>query len=94
VDVSLTVRDTCRLRIFVNRMLRRISEPKREEVTGSRKMHNEELRNLCSSPNITRMTKSIRVLASAVHILKIGKNYQVNELGRACSTHGREEKFM
>jgi hypothetical protein len=42
-----------RLRVFVNRVLRRIFEPKRDEVTGSlRKLHNEELHNLYSSSNI------------------------------------------
>jgi hypothetical protein len=73
MDVSLTLRDKCRLRVFMNRMLRRISELMREEVTDSQKMHNEELCNFCPSPNITKMIRSIRVLASAIHILKIGK---------------------
>jgi hypothetical protein len=41
------------------RELRRISGPKRDDVTGDwRKLHNEELHNLYSSPNITRMIKS------------------------------------
>jgi hypothetical protein len=44
------------LREFENRMLRRILGPKRDEVTGGwRKLHNEELYNLYSSPNITKM---------------------------------------
>ena len=50
---SLTVREKCRLRVFENRVLRRIFGPKRSEVTGEwRKLHNEELNDLYSSPNI------------------------------------------
>jgi hypothetical protein len=49
------------LRVFENRVLRRIFDPKRDEVTGDwRKLHNEELHNLYSSPNIIRMIKSRR----------------------------------
>jgi hypothetical protein len=45
--------------MFENRVLRRISGPKRGEMTGDwEKLHNEELRNLCSSPSIIRMIKS------------------------------------
>jgi hypothetical protein len=45
--------------VFENRVLRRIFGPKRDEVTGEwRKLHNEELHNLYSSPNIIRMMKS------------------------------------
>jgi hypothetical protein len=45
--------------VFENRVLRRIFGPKREEVTGDwRKLHNEELHNLYSSPNIIRIIKS------------------------------------
>ena len=52
---SLTLREERRLRVFENRVLRRIFGPKREEVTGKwRKLHNEELNNLYSSPNIVR----------------------------------------
>jgi hypothetical protein len=47
-----------RLRMFENRMLRRIFGPKRDEVTGGwRKLHNEELHNLYSSPSIIRIIK-------------------------------------
>jgi hypothetical protein len=44
--------------VFENRVLRRILEPKGEEMTGGwRKLHNEELHNLYSSPNIIRVVK-------------------------------------
>jgi hypothetical protein len=51
-----------RLRVSENRMLRRILRPKRDEVMGGwRKMHNEDLHNLYSSPSIIRMIKSRRM---------------------------------
>jgi hypothetical protein len=59
---SLTLREEHRLRVFENRVLRRIFGSKRDEVTGgSRKLHNEELHNLYNSPSIIRMIKSRRM---------------------------------
>jgi hypothetical protein len=59
---SLRVREEHRLRVFENRALRRIFEPKRDEVTGGwRKLHNEELHNLYSSPSIIGKIKSRRM---------------------------------
>jgi hypothetical protein len=59
---SLTLREEHRLRVFENRVLRRIFGPKRDEVTGEwRKLHNEELRDLYSSPSIIRIIKSRRI---------------------------------
>jgi hypothetical protein len=59
---SLTLREECRLRLFENRVWRRIFGSKRDEVTGEwRKLHNEELHNLYSSPNIERVIKSRRM---------------------------------
>jgi hypothetical protein len=48
--------------VFENRVLRRIFGPKRDDVTGEwRKLHNEELHNLYSSPNIIRIIKARRI---------------------------------
>jgi hypothetical protein len=59
---SLTLRKEHRLRMSENRVLRRIFGPKSDEVTGEwKKLHNEELNNLYSSPNIVRVTKSRRM---------------------------------
>ena len=58
---SLTLREERRLRIYENRVLRRIFGPKRGEVTGEwRKLHNKELNDLYS-PNIVRVIKSRRM---------------------------------
>jgi len=55
---SLSLREECRLRMFEKRVLRRIFGPKRDEVTGEwRKLHNKELNDLYSSPNIVQVIK-------------------------------------
>jgi hypothetical protein len=55
---SFTLREERRLRVFDNRMLRRIFRPKRDEVTGEwRKLHNEELNDLYCSLNIVQVIK-------------------------------------
>jgi len=59
---SLTLREGTRLRVFENRVLRRIFGYKRGEVTRDwRKLHNEDLSDLHSSPNIIRVTNSRRM---------------------------------
>jgi hypothetical protein len=58
--------------MFENRVLRRIFGPRRDEVTGEwRKLHNEELRDLYSSPSIIRIIKSRR-MRSAEHVARMG----------------------
>jgi hypothetical protein len=58
----LKLREEHRFRMFENRVFRRMFGPKRDEVTGNwRKLHNEELHNLYSTPNIIRMIKSRRM---------------------------------
>jgi hypothetical protein len=59
--------------VFENRVLRRIFGPKRDEVTGERrKLRNEELNNLYSSPNIVRVTKS-RKMRWAGYVARMGE---------------------
>jgi hypothetical protein len=69
----LTLREEHRLRVFENRVLRRIFSPKRDEVTGEwRKLHNEELYYLYSSPNIIKTIKSRR-MRWAGHVARMGE---------------------
>jgi len=59
---SLTLREERRQRVFENRVLKRIFGPSRDEVRREcRKLHNEELNDLYSSPNIVRVIKSRRM---------------------------------
>jgi hypothetical protein len=70
---SLKLREECRLRVFENRVLRRIFGPKKVEVTGEwRKLHNKELYALYSSLNIIRVIKS-RKLRWAGHVASMGE---------------------
>jgi hypothetical protein len=55
---SLTLREEHRLRVFENRVLRRIFGPEREEDRSRRKLHNDEFHSLYSSPDIVRVIKS------------------------------------
>jgi hypothetical protein len=60
--------------VFENRVLRRIFGPKRDNVTGEwRKLHNEELHDLYSSPNIIRIMKARR-MRWAGHVARMGEN--------------------
>jgi hypothetical protein len=69
-----TLREEHRLRVFENRVLRRIFGPKRDEVTGGwRQLHNEKLHNLYSSPSIIIMIKSRR-MSWAGYVTQMGKS--------------------
>jgi hypothetical protein len=71
--LSLTLRKKHRLRVFENRVLRRIFGPKRDEVTGEwKKLHKNELHDLYSSPSIIRIIKSRR-MRWAGHVAQIGE---------------------
>jgi hypothetical protein len=73
----LTLRDEHRLRVFENRILRRIFVPKRDEVKGEwRKLHSEELHNLYSSPDIIRQVKSRR-MRWAGHVARMREERKV-----------------
>jgi hypothetical protein len=69
---SLILRKEHRLRLFENRVLRRIFGPKREEDGSWRKLHNDELHSLYSSRNIVRVITSRR-LRWAGHIARMGE---------------------
>jgi hypothetical protein len=70
---SLTLREEHRLRVFENRVLRRIFGPRRDEVAGRwRKLHNEELSDLYSSPSTIRIIKSKR-MRMAGHVARMGE---------------------
>jgi len=74
---SLTLREERRLRVFENRVLRRIFGPKRDEVTGEwRKLHNEELSDLYCSPNIIRVIKTSS-MRWAGHVARLGMSGSV-----------------
>ena len=66
--------------MFENRVLRRIFGPKRNGVTGEwRKLHNEELNDLYSSPNIVRVIKSRR-MRWAGHVARMGEGRGVHKV--------------
>jgi hypothetical protein len=90
---SLTLREEHRLRVFENRVLRRMFGPTREEVTGEwRKLYNEELHILYSSSNIIRPIKSRRMRWAGyaaligeerkVYVGLVGKSGRKGPLGR------------
>jgi hypothetical protein len=75
---SLTLREERRLKVFENRVLRRAFGPKRNEVTGEwKKLHNEELNDLYSLPNIVPVVK-LRQMRWAGHVARMGKDRGVH----------------
>jgi len=70
---SLTLREERKLRVFANMVLRRIFGLRRDEVTWEwRRLHNEKLNDLYSSPNIVRVIKSRR-MRWAEHVARMGE---------------------
>jgi hypothetical protein len=79
---SLTVREEYKLRVFENSELRRIFGPKRYGVTGGwRKLYDDGLLNLYSSPSIIRIIKS-RIMKWAGHVAPKGRKERVQVIGR------------
>jgi hypothetical protein len=75
--LSVTLREEHRLRVFENRVVRGIFGPKRDEVTGEwRKLHNMELHNLYSSPDIIRQIKS-KQMGWAGHVTCMGEEIKI-----------------
>jgi hypothetical protein len=77
---SLTLREEHRLEVFEKRVLRKVFGPKRDEVTREwRKLHNEELHDLHSSPSIIRIMKARR-MRWAGHVARMGEKRNVYRL--------------
>jgi hypothetical protein len=90
---SLTLREEHRVRVFENKVLKRILGQKRNEVTGGwRKLHNEELHNLYSFPSVIRMIRSRRMRCEVdvarmgekmnAYMILVGKPEEKRPLGR------------
>ena len=78
--VTTRQREERRLRVFENRVLMRVSEPKRDEVTGElRKLHNYKLSDLYSLPNIVQVVKSRR-MRWAGHVACVGEGRGVHRV--------------
>jgi hypothetical protein len=76
----LTAREEHKLRVFENRVLRRVFGPKRDGVTGGwRKLHNEEIHNLYSSPSIIKIIKS-RTMRWMGHVARMGEKRNLYRL--------------
>jgi hypothetical protein len=76
----LTLREERRLRVFGNRVLRRVFGPKRDKVTGGwRKLHNDGLNDLYSLPKIMQVVKSRRMIWAG-HVARMGEERGVHRV--------------
>ena len=78
---SLTLREESRLRVFENRILRRIFGPKRHENGDWRRLHNEELHSLYRSPNTVTVIMSRR-LRWAGHVVRMAESRSASNFNR------------
>ena len=79
---QLTLREERRMKVFENKVLRRMFGPKRDEVTDEwRKLHNEELNDLYSSPNIVQVIKT-RIMRWAGNVERMGEKRCLQGFGR------------
>jgi hypothetical protein len=88
---SLTLGEEHRLRVFENRVLRKIFGPKREGDESWRKLHNDELHSLYSSPNIVRVIVARMGEGRGVHMVLVGRPEGKRPLGRP--RHSREDNM-
>ena len=72
---SLTLREECRLRVFEDKILRRIFGPKRNNNGEWRRLHNEKLHSLYRSPNIVRVNKPRR-LSWGGHVARMKERFE------------------
>jgi hypothetical protein len=79
-NICYASRNKVLLGVFENRVFRKVFGPKRDEVTGEwRKLHNEELSDLYSLPNIVRVVKS-RIMRWVGHVARVGEGRVVNRI--------------
>ena len=104
-DLSLTLREERRMRVFENRALRRIFGPKTDEVTGQwKRLHTEDFYDLYNSPSIVRVTKSrtMRWTGRVARMVKRRGSYRIwvrkpkgkRPLGRPCCRWGITINFI
>ena len=89
---SLTLREECRLRVFENRILRRIFGPKRDENGEWRRLRNEEIHSLYRSPNIVWVNKSRR-LRWADHVARLEAGMSAFKM-LTCRPKAREKRSL
>jgi hypothetical protein len=94
VKLGLSLRDEHGLRVFDNRVLRRVFGSKRKEVVGGwRRLHNEMLHNLYTSPNIIRLitSRKIRGASHIAHMVEMRNAYKISVGKRKGRNHSEDQ---